>query len=60
MIGERRIRVITLALPVSDGLSDLFASADPYAITTLLTKKGIIFVLALLFIRIRSKLSIEH
>jgi protein transport protein SEC24 len=38
--GERRIRVITTAVPITHQLSDVFASADPYAIATLLAKKG--------------------
>ncbi|KAJ3410439.1 COPII subunit, partial [Chytridiales sp. JEL 0842] len=39
--GERRIRVITLAIPVTSTYSDVFASADQLAIATLLAKKGI-------------------
>ncbi|KAJ3167262.1 COPII subunit [Irineochytrium annulatum] len=39
--GERRIRVLTLAVPVTSNLSDVFASADQYAIATMLAKKGI-------------------
>ncbi|KAJ3254099.1 COPII subunit [Chytriomyces hyalinus] len=39
--GERRIRVLTLTVPVTDSYGDLFTSADQYAIATLLTKKGV-------------------
>ncbi|KAF9171734.1 COPII subunit [Mortierella sp. AD010] len=39
--GERRIRVLTLALPVTNTLSDLFLSADQVAITTLLANKAV-------------------
>lgn len=39
--GERRIRVITLALPTTANLSEVFASADPIAITTLLANKAV-------------------
>ncbi|KAF9900060.1 COPII subunit [Linnemannia zychae] len=39
--GERRIRVLTLALPVTTSLSELYASADQVAITTLLACKGV-------------------
>ena len=39
--GERRIRVITLALPVTDNLTNLFASADQTAIVTLLSCKAV-------------------
>ncbi|KAG0368603.1 COPII subunit [Gamsiella multidivaricata] len=39
--GERRIRVLTLALPVTNSLSDLFLSADQVAIATLLACKGV-------------------
>lgn len=40
-VGERRIRVITLALPTTSNLSDVFASADQVAIATLLANKGV-------------------
>ncbi|KAI9193751.1 uncharacterized protein BJ171DRAFT_429315, partial [Polychytrium aggregatum] len=39
--GERRIRVLTLAVPVSSSLSDFFLSTDQFALTTLLTKKAV-------------------
>ncbi|KAG0009170.1 COPII subunit [Entomortierella chlamydospora] len=39
--GERRIRVLTLALPVTNTLSDLFLSADQVAIATLLANKAV-------------------
>lgn len=38
--GERRIRVLTMALPVSNNLTDIFTGADPFAITAFLAKKG--------------------
>lgn len=39
--GERRIRVITLALPTTDNVANLFASADQTAIATLLACKAV-------------------
>ena len=39
--GERRIRVITTALPTTNNLSDIFASADQVAIATLLANKAV-------------------
>ncbi|CDO68670.1 hypothetical protein BN946_scf184790.g19 [Trametes cinnabarina] len=39
--GERRIRVITTALPTTNNLSDVFASADQIAIATLLANKAV-------------------
>lgn len=39
--GERRIRVITLALPTTSSLTEVFASADQVAITTLLANKAV-------------------
>ena len=39
-IGERRIRVLTLCLPVTNSMSELFASADQIAITSYLANKG--------------------
>lgn len=39
--GERRIRVLTLALPVTDNLSELYQSADQVAITTMLACKAV-------------------
>ncbi|RFU71796.1 sec24 [Trichoderma arundinaceum] len=39
--GERRIRVLTLALPTTTNLSDLYASADQSAITTYFSHKAV-------------------
>ncbi|KAL1704200.1 Sec23/Sec24 trunk domain-containing protein [Schizophyllum commune] len=39
--GERRIRVITTALPTTSNLSELFASADQVALATLLANKAV-------------------
>ncbi|KAI0052071.1 CPII coat sec24 protein [Auriscalpium vulgare] len=39
--GERRIRVITLALPTTSNLSDVYASADQAAIVTFLANKAV-------------------
>jgi len=39
--GERRIRVITSAIPVTSNLSEVFASADQVAIATLLANKAV-------------------
>lgn len=39
--GERRIRVITTALPITNQISEIYASADPFAIASLLAKKAI-------------------
>lgn len=39
--GERRIRVVTLALPTTSSLSQLYASIDPQAMAALLGKKGV-------------------
>ncbi|KAF8887587.1 CPII coat sec24 protein [Infundibulicybe gibba] len=39
--GERRIRVITLALPTTTNLSEVYASADQIAIATLLANKAV-------------------
>ncbi|ETW78005.1 hypothetical protein HETIRDRAFT_388085 [Heterobasidion irregulare TC 32-1] len=39
--GERRIRVLTLALPTSSNLSEIYASADQVAIATLLANKAV-------------------
>lgn len=39
--GERRIRVVTTALPTTSNLSDIFASADQVAIATLLANKAV-------------------
>ena len=41
IIGERRIRVITTALPTTSNLSEVFASADQVAIATLLANKAV-------------------
>ncbi|TGZ82761.1 hypothetical protein EX30DRAFT_316534 [Ascodesmis nigricans] len=39
--GERRIRVMTLALPTTSNLSDVYASADQIAITTYFSHKAV-------------------
>ncbi|KAK0386935.1 hypothetical protein NLU13_5248 [Sarocladium strictum] len=39
--GERRIRVITLCLPTTTSLSDVYASADQIAITTYFSHKAV-------------------
>ncbi|KAF4121550.1 protein transport protein SEC24 [Geosmithia morbida] len=39
--GERRIRVMTLALPTTSNLSDLYSSADQVAITTYFSHKAV-------------------
>ena len=39
--GERRIRVINLALPTTSNLSEVYASADQVAIATLLANKAV-------------------
>ncbi|KAI0087345.1 protein transporter SEC24 [Irpex rosettiformis] len=39
--GERRIRVVTTALPTTGNLSEVFASADQVAIATLLANKAV-------------------
>ena len=39
--GERRIRVINLALPTTNNLSEVYASADQVAIATLLANKAV-------------------
>lgn len=39
--GERRIRVITLALPTTSSLSELYGSVDAVAMSTLLTCKAV-------------------
>ncbi|KAJ6548696.1 hypothetical protein B0H19DRAFT_1161715 [Mycena capillaripes] len=39
--GERRIRVLTLALPTTSVISEVFASADTLAIATLLAKQTV-------------------
>ncbi|RMD41305.1 hypothetical protein DV735_g3837, partial [Chaetothyriales sp. CBS 134920] len=39
--GERRIRVLTLALPTTQVLSDVYASADQQAITTYYSHKAV-------------------
>ncbi len=41
IVGERRIRVITTALPTTSNLSEVFASADQVAIGTLLANKAV-------------------
>ncbi|KAK6518989.1 COPII subunit [Arthrobotrys megalospora] len=39
--GERRIRVMTLALPTTGSLSEIYASADPIAITTFYSHRAV-------------------
>ncbi|KAI9751845.1 MAG: COPII subunit [Chaenotheca gracillima] len=39
--GERRIRVMTLSLPTTQNLADLYASADQMAITTFFSHKAV-------------------
>ncbi|KAJ3103950.1 COPII subunit [Physocladia obscura] len=39
--GECRIRVLTLTVPVTDSLTDIYKGADQYAIAALLAKKGV-------------------
>ncbi|KDN42961.1 hypothetical protein RSAG8_06487, partial [Rhizoctonia solani AG-8 WAC10335] len=39
--GERRIRVVTLALPTTSNVSELYASADQVAIVTYLANKAV-------------------
>ncbi|KAI5475328.1 hypothetical protein MNV49_001632 [Pseudohyphozyma bogoriensis] len=39
--GERRIRVITLALPTTSSISDLYANVDTVAVATLLANKAV-------------------
>lgn len=39
--GERRIRVVTTAVPTTNNLSEVFASADQVAIATLLANKAV-------------------
>ena len=39
--GERRIRVVTLCLPTTTNLSEVYASADQVAIATLLANKAV-------------------
>jgi protein transport protein SEC24 len=39
--GERRIRVITLSLPTTTNLSEVYASADQIALATLLANKAV-------------------
>ncbi|OJJ49158.1 hypothetical protein ASPZODRAFT_129561 [Penicilliopsis zonata CBS 506.65] len=39
--GERRIRVLTLALPTTTNLADIYASADQQAITTYFSHKAV-------------------
>ena len=40
-LGERRVRVVTSAIPTTTNLSDVFASADQIAIATLLANKAV-------------------
>ncbi|KAI9799665.1 MAG: COPII subunit [Phylliscum demangeonii] len=39
--GERRIRVLTLALPTTSALADVYASADPQAIAAFFSHKAV-------------------
>ncbi|KAJ3014838.1 COPII subunit [Thoreauomyces humboldtii] len=39
--GERRIRVITLAIPVTNNLADVFTATDQIALASLLSKKAV-------------------
>lgn len=39
--GERRIRVMTLALPTSESAREVFASADQLAITDFMTQNAV-------------------
>ena len=40
-VGERRIRVLTMTLPVTASLTEMYESADTLAIAALLAKKGV-------------------
>lgn len=40
ILGERRIRVHTLSLPVSNNLTDICANADQEAVVSLVAKMG--------------------
>ena len=40
MLGERRIRVHTLSLPVSANLTDICSNADQEAVVSLVAKMG--------------------
>ena len=40
-VAQRRIRVITLAIPTTDKLTDVYASADQLAITAYYAQKGV-------------------
>lgn len=40
LLGERRIRVHTLALPVSKSLQEIYANADQDAVVSLIAKMG--------------------
>lgn len=39
-LGERRIRVHTLCIPVTNQLSEVFSNADQQAVVALLSKMG--------------------
>ena len=39
--GERRIRVLTMSIPVTNSISDLFSNANSKALATLLMKKAV-------------------
>lgn len=40
ILGERRIRVHTLSLPVSNNLTDICANADQEAVVSMIAKMG--------------------
>jgi protein transport protein SEC24 len=40
LLGERRIRVHTLALPVGKSLQEIYANADQEAVVSLIAKMG--------------------
>lgn len=44
IVGERRIRVHTLCLPIASNLSDVLHSADQQCIIGLLAKMGILLI----------------
>lgn len=41
MTGERRIRVVTLALPTTSSISEVYASVDQNALATLLCQRAV-------------------
>ena len=58
--GERRIRVHTLALPITNKLADLYATADVQAISTLLTKMGKLPIIICRSLRDQQHFTISH